>query len=329
MAAHTILLDVHAHLVPLTAADVDGVDGVRSTPAGRLVVDGAELSQAQVYDPRALLAWMDRHQVQSAWVSVPPTLYRPQLDAQQAGPWFRLLNAALDRVLAPHAPRLAPLHQLPMQHPELAAEIAEERVRAGHARFAMAAGDPVGLRVLSDPAYEPLWAALDSAGAFLFLHPGRACDPRLQPLSLMNLLGGPTETALAGAHLAMGGVAERHARITFCLAHGGGTLAAVAGRLQRGQDTGREGAWLGGDKVRQALRRFCVDCITHDAQALSLAAATFGTDRVLFGSDWPFAMGLPEPARQLDGVLPELAMRIAQDNAAALLKRHGDPGSAQ
>jgi aminocarboxymuconate-semialdehyde decarboxylase len=173
--------------------------------------------------------------------------------------------------------------------------------------------------MLSDSDYAPLWAELERAGAFLFLHPGRACDPRLDRFSLSNLLGGPTETALAAAHLAMSGVVERHPGITFCLAHGGGAIAAVAGRLQRGQDTERPGAYLGGERVKQALRRFCVDCITHDAATLELAATIHGADRILFGSDWPFDMGLSQPHRQLEGVTDALRRGIFEDNPARVL----------
>lgn len=327
MTTPSILLDVHAHLIPLGAAQADAItghEGVAWSPSGHLVVDGAELANAQVYDATALVAWMDRHDVGAAWVSVPPTLYRSQLDMVQAERWCRLLNAAMDALVARHAPRLQAMHLLPMQHPEAAARIATDGVHAGQRRYAMAAGDPMGLRVLSSPDYESLWQVLDTAQAFLFLHPGRSCDRRLTPLSLSNLLGGPYETALAGAHLAMGGVAERHPGIQFCLAHGGGALPAVAGRLQRGQDTGRDGSWLGGEKVRTGLRRFCVDCITHDGDALTLATRVFGEDRVVFGSDWPFAMGLPDPAAQLESVSPVLRTRIQQDNAQALLRRHGD-----
>src|SRR5690606_17368882 len=136
--------------------------------------------------------------------------------------------------------------------------------------------------------------------------------------SLVNLLGGPTETALAGAHLAMSGVLERHPGINFCLAHGGGTLAAVSGRLQRGQDTGREGSYLGGEMIRQAMRRFCVDCITHDAASLDLVADAFGADRILFGSDWPFDMGLGDPERQLSGVNEQLKERVLRENGRPL-----------
>jgi aminocarboxymuconate-semialdehyde decarboxylase len=324
MTAAAILLDVHAHILPLRPGVFPPGEGIRWTEAGRLIVDGAELANAELYDPQALIAWMDRHGIGTAWVSVPPTLYRASLVADAALAWCRALNEALRAVAASHPERLGSMYHLPMQHPAVAAEVAAEATRAGQRRFAMPAGDPVGLRVLSDPAYLALWSALDAADAFLFLHPGRACDPRFDHFSLPNLLGGPTETAIAAAHLAMSGIVERHARITFCLAHGGGTLAASAGRLQRGQDTERAGAYLGGEKVRQALRRFCADCITHDAEALKLSGSVFGADHILFGSDWPFAMGLQDPRRQLDAAPAELKLRIFDDNGAALLRSHGD-----
>ncbi|MFX6949903.1 amidohydrolase family protein, partial [Acinetobacter baumannii] len=75
--------------------------------------------------------------------------------------------------------------------------------------------------MLSDPSYAPLWRALNEASAFLFLPPGESCDARLDPFYLANLLGNPTETAVASAHLVFGGILERHPRLTVCLAHAG------------------------------------------------------------------------------------------------------------
>jgi aminocarboxymuconate-semialdehyde decarboxylase len=326
MSVQKIRLDVHAHLIPLRQADVQGLDGIAWSERERLVVDGAELGKRELYEPAALIAWMDAQGIASAWVSVPPTLYRADLEAEKAGRWARVLNTGLAAVAGAHADRLAPLFHLPMQHPAMAVEVATEAAARGQRRFAMPANDARCGRMLSDADYAPLWACLQRAGAFLFIHPTAGCDPRLARFSLTNLLGGPTETALAAAHLAMSGVVERHPGITFCLAHGGGATAAVSGRLQRGQDTERPGSYLGGEKVRQALRRFCVDCITHDAASLELVAATFGSDRVLFGSDWPFDMGLTQPHRQLEGMQPALRQRVFQDNATALLAA-GDPAA--
>ena len=43
-----------------------------------------------------------------------------------------------------------------------------------------------------------------------------------------------------------------------------------------------------------------------------------GQDRILFGSDWPFSMGLPDPHKQLANTDALLRRRIFQDNAKTL-----------
>ena len=232
--------------------------------------------------------------------------------------WTQYANDGLDRLAAKRLDRLAPLYHLPVTHPALAAEVVSERAKTSKARFAMPAGSQDHKVILSDPAYAPLWTALNAARAFLFLHPCKGCDPRYEPFYLHNLLGSPMETALAAAHLAMSGVLERHPDMTVCLAHGGGAAAAVAGRLERGQITGRPGADTGAERPRLAFKRFCIDCIAHDADGLKLAAAMHGQDRVLFGSDWPFSMGLPEPHKQLADTDASFRQRIFQANPKAL-----------
>jgi aminocarboxymuconate-semialdehyde decarboxylase len=318
-APPTIRLDVHAHVIPLRKRDVEALPGIAWTETGFLVVDGTEMPTRQLYDARKLIDWMDAHRVEKAWISIPPTLYRHTLAEHAALQWAEAINIGLTTVAASFSDRLMPLFHLPMQHPGVAAGVAAAASASGQARFAMPAGSAAHGLTFSDADYEPLWAVLNRAHAFLFLHPSRGCDPRLDRFHLHNLVGGPTETAIAAAHLVMSGVLDRHPGITVCLAHGGGVTAAVAGRLERGRSTGRSGPDTAGANVTQALRRFYVDCITHDAAALQLVAATHGADRVLFGSDWPFVMGLPDPARQLADVDPHLLQRLCVDNPERLL----------
>ncbi len=314
-----IALDVHAHLAPVLADRLGAIAGVEwSEDAGALTIDGYTLAAKSVYRPEALLAWMDEHRVDRAWISIPPPLYRLGLDEAAMRTWTHYANDGLDMLAAKRPDRLAPLYHLPVTHPALAAEVVTERAKTGKARFAMPAGSQDHKVILSAPAYGALWPALNAARAFLFLHPCKGCDPRYEPFCLHNLLGSPMETALAAAHLAMSGVLERHPDMTICLAHGGGAAAAVAGRLERGQITGRPGADTGAERPRLAFKRFCVDCIAHDADALKLAAAMHGQDRVLFGSDWPFSMGLPDPHKQLADTDASLRRRIFQDNPKAL-----------
>ena len=105
-----------------------------------------------------------------------------------------------------------PILHLPMYHPTAAHQAANDAIAKGHRLFAMPAGDSRRGRMLSDPEYAPLWRSLDKARAFLMLHPAGACDTRLSRFSLTNLLGGPTETAIAAAHLTMSGVDHRRRR---------------------------------------------------------------------------------------------------------------------
>lgn len=317
--AQRIALDVHAHLAPVLPDRLDGIAGVTwDAAAPALTIDGYTLAAQSVYRPEALIGWMDRFGVERAFISIPPPLYRLALGEEDARAWCRYVNDGLAAIAERHADRLSPMLHLPVQDPALAAEIASGSTAAGERRFAMPAGSADHALVLSDPAYAALWTTLDAAKAFLFLHPCKGCDPRYGPFYLHNLLGSPVETALAAAHLAMSGVLERHPGLTICLAHGGGASAAVAGRLERGQLTGRPGADTGAEPVRRAFRRFCVDCIAHDAQALKLAAAIHGPERVLFGSDWPFGMGLPDPTAQLADVDPVLRAAIFERNAEEL-----------
>ncbi|MBV8188279.1 MAG: amidohydrolase family protein [Alphaproteobacteria bacterium] len=314
-----IALDVHAHLAPVLRDRLASIAGVTwDDAAGALTIDGYTLAAKSVYRPEALVAWMDEQRVERAWISIPPPLYRLDLDLAAMRDWVHYANDGLDVMASRFPDRLSPLYHLPVTHPALAAEVATERARTSKARFAMPAGSQDHKTVLSDPDFAPLWSTLDQVRGFLFLHPCKGCDPRFEPFYLHNLLGSPMETALAAAHLAMSGVLERHPNMTVCLAHGGGAAAAIAGRLERGQVTGRPGADTGAEKPRISFRRFCVDCITHDAATLALAAARHGEDHVVFGSDWPFSMGLPEPHRQLADLDPKLRQRIFQHNAKAL-----------
>ena len=313
----TIALDVHAHLAPVLKDRLTGIDGVTwSEEAGALTIDGYALAARSVYQPEALVAWMDEQRIERAWISIPPPLYRLELDAAATRTWVSYVNDGLDAMAAKFPDRLSPLYHLPLTHPAIAAELI---AKTKAPRFAMAAGYQDHKIVLSDSAYAPLWAALDAARAFLFLHPYRGCDPRYTPFYLHNLLGSPVETALAAAHLAMSGILERHPKMTICLAHAGGAAAAVAGRLERGQVTGRPGADTGAQKPRLAFKRFCIDCIAHDADALRLAAAMHGQEHVLFGSDWPFSMGLPDPHKQLADTDSILRRLIFQENPRRFL----------
>jgi aminocarboxymuconate-semialdehyde decarboxylase len=318
----TILLDVHAHLVPVLPERLGAFDGVAwDAGKGVLSVDGHPIGMKPLYDPAALLRWMDEQGVGHVWISAPPPTYRQQLRGAAARAWADYLNDGLARIAAASGGRLSALVHLPTEAPEVAAAIAAETIARGHLLFAMPCGTG-DERTLGDAEFEPLWQALGDAGAFVFFHPGECADGRLSAFYLTNLLGNPYESTVAIAHLVLSGVLERHPGLQTCFAHGGGLTASVAGRWQRGHATARPGLDTTREPPAQGLRRIMVDCICHGDTALQLVEETFGADHVVFGSDWPFPMGLVEPQRQMADSAATRRARIFSDNSGRLRARY-------
>lgn len=318
-AKEPIALDVHAHLIPIVPERLANLPGAEwHADKEQLVLDGHAIGIKNLFRPEALIAWMDENGVERAWISAPPPAYRQTLDDKSAVDWVRYLNDGLEGISKRFPNRFSPLFHLPLEKPALASEIARERIAGGARCFSAPAGGQTEL-CFSDAALDPLWTALDAAHTFLFLHPGSCCDGRLSAFYLENLLGNPYETAVAVAHLVFGAVSTRFPNIRFCLAHGGGATAAVAGRFQQGFDTKRPGIDTVLATPRELLKGFFVDCITHDPNALELAANVFGSSHIVFGSDWPFPMGVLKPHAQLAPVKSDLRRKILHDNAATAL----------
>lgn len=181
-------------------------------------------------------------------------------------------------------------------------------------------------RWLGDPFFEPLWEAADDLGALVFVHPGTH-GLGMEVLNegfLWNAVGNPVETAIGAAHLLAAGVLERHTGLQVLLAHGGGALPALIGRLEHAWRRRRIGPGLV-EGPEASFRRFLFDTVVHSPLALSGLVAAVGAERVLLGSDLPFEMGSDDPLADLKaiGLDTPAERRIACGNAAALASGGG------
>lgn len=314
-----ISLDIHAHLIPVLPGRLAGLADVTwDASAGKMTVDGHVVGLRAIYQPDALLHWMGAQSVEHAWVSAPPPCYRQHLHGGAALEWSAYLNDGLAEAAAQSEGRLTALPHLPTQDPGIATRIAAEHARNGTRQFSMPTGTGDD-RGLSDPGFDALWQTLDDAKATVFFHPGSCADGRLAAFYLGNFLGNPHESAVAISHLLLGGILERYPDITPCFAHGGGTFPMIAGRLQRGFDSNRPGVDTGAPPPKDMLSRIRVDCICHGEEQVALSEQVFGETNVVFGSDWPFPMGLVDPHTQLADTDPARLDRICRKNAEALL----------
>jgi len=291
--------DVHTHLIPptvLTAA-YRGEHGL-SVDSGSLVVDGHRLPLKRLADPAALLQWIADQDLDGAVVSVPPALFRYDAGVE----WAELVNQGLRELATPRLRVLGHLPLLDPAAPAVAAGLAGEGVFSG---FALGTPDYAGL--------DPVWHVLHELEAFTLIHPGHSDDKRLRSFYLSNLLGNPFETGLAAAALVFADVPGRFPGIRFCLCHGGGVTAAVAGRWQRGVQTARPGIEELSMTVTEAVRSFYVDDLVHDEAMLQLLTKTFGAAHVLAGSDWPFPMGSDAVATERAARAGELTAPLAKE----------------
>jgi aminocarboxymuconate-semialdehyde decarboxylase len=123
----------------------------------------------------------------------------------------------------------------------------------------------------------------------------------------------------------MAGVLEHFPRLRVLLAHGGGALPVVRGRLRRAYRLRPEAAARITGGPDASLRRFYYDTVTHDADLLAGLVRYAGPGQVLLGSDRPFDMGTDDPVGEVRGLgLGPEAGLILGGNAARLLGLAGD-----
>lgn len=326
-------IDVHAHAMPLPLlrrlearglADLSSMDGeiVRLDPAVSGVGPGAPLPLARsMYDPSVRLSEMDACGVSTHAVSLPPFLFcTPSDDQHLVTDVVGNGNDELAGYVADDNGRLLGLGSVPIGFPSAADEARRCLDELGFAGVAI--GSRGAGRELDDPINDDLWTFLAERDAFVFLHPSGVPDPhRQRDFWLPQLVGYPMETALAVARLIFGRVLERF-ELAICLAHGGGCLPALRGRLDLGWSR-KPVARTTSKPPSELTRRLFYDTAVFSTTLLKRLVEDVGPGQVLLGSDHPFELCDRDPVRTVrDLGLDEASTRaILRDNAAGLLAR--------
>jgi aminocarboxymuconate-semialdehyde decarboxylase len=326
-----VTFDVHAHVI-VPEITRDGAAGEPWRPRVFRAADGAQVVEmggkeirsaiAEFVDIDGILAAQEESGVDrvllSPWV---PLLYY-DADPEDGLMRARIQNEALARLARARPEHVAVLGALPLQDPELAAEELGSVMQGGVLKGVEVAASVRGV-FLGDDRFEPFWEAAEAGGALVFVHPTtRGFDsPAFQDHYLWNTVGNPLETAVTGAQMVMAGVMERHPRLRVLLAHGGGALMAVRGRLRHAHGFQPQARSRLRESPDDSIRRFFFDTLTHDEALLRALIDYVGPDQVLLGSDYPFDMG---DARQLDavralGLGPEQEAAVLAGNAERLL----------
>ena len=267
-----------------------------------LLVEGRSRGPIEpgLLDTRRRLAAMDAAgvdvQILSSWVGA--ILHGASADL--AIGWAMAFNDALADLIAEHPTRFLGLGQVALQAPGAAVDELRRIMR--DPRFVgVEVTTRVGDRDLDDPALDPFWEAASEMRCLVLLHPDRALSGRLDSkYARTNTIGNPVETTIAAMSLISGGVLDRNLGLTVCLVHGGGTLPYQLGRIGHAHHVNPGSVGSMHAPPSAYLRRFHFDTVTHSPDVLAFLRDLVGSDRLVLGSDHPFAMGVADPVGELD-----------------------------
>lgn len=297
-----MLIDCHAHILPAQA--------LRRFP-------DPEHPRYVTAEPVALQRMLDEHdRVGVTHAVVSDSFYmesaRDALPSWSSLDRARLFNDGMVELVGRYPGRLFGLGCLDPFGGEASARELERATRE-LGLYGVLVNPSDGEPYLDAPEAEPFLAAAVALDAPIFLHPTRdlPAPEHSNDFALHVGIARPHQTTTCIARMIYSGTLDQHPGLRLLLAHGGGTLPYLAGRLDGTWQGYRPGRWDGPDLLTRPpssyLARFTCDTNLWSAPALRLAVETFGIDGVLFGNDYPPVwVPLDGPLQLLDGLgLPD------------------------
>ncbi len=212
-------IDVHFHIIPPRFVDAvrrgtfveavqieraGGVDRMIYHAPPDVVLEPGTTLRADLYDEQQIIDALTRRGLDAAALGPSPEEFYYWTAPALGGRIAAAYNDGMAEMVRSHPDRFVGLATLPMQDPERAARELERAVTALGLRGAEICTHING-RDLDHPSLHPVYAAAERLGVPLFLHPQNWGDMRrLRDFHLWNLVGFPTETALAASRLILG-----------------------------------------------------------------------------------------------------------------------------
>ena len=278
MTAAPRRIDVHFHLIPPFYRDA-----VYET--GR----GPAIGKYPDWTPQIALDVMDAHGIELALTSLAqPGVGFGAPETMQA--LARRCNEYAAELVARWPSRFGAFATVPMGDLDLAlTEISHALDTLGFDGVSLFAS--YGEKFLGDRSFDPILEMLNARGAVAFVH------PRLHPSSKGLALPWPAfmmeylfDTTRAAVNLAFGGATERFPRIAFVLAHAGGLMPYFAWRLSVAPMIDARLPQVPPEQILARLRHFWFDtALAPTPQTMACLAGVARPERVVFGTDWPFA----------------------------------------
>ena len=323
-------VDIHCHLAtPASRPLVDEYRKPENEPYDFFMGQESKDHNAVMYpgiidqltDPAARIEDMDRTGVDVQGLATFVSEYHywapPDLAAKSA----RIQNDNLASVVAANPDRFVALGAtVPLQDVDLA--VAEMDRAVDELGFkGLQIGGTIDGRNLDEPGFRPFWAAVETKGIPVILHPsGYPESQRFGSYFLTNCIGNPLETMVAATRMIFSGLFEEHPGIKLVLLHGGGYLPFYSSRADHTWEVRPETrVAIPAHPPSHYMKKLFYDTMVFQPLYLRHLIEIVGVDRVMLGTDYPFDMGETDPLGLInatEGLSDDNREAISGGNAA-------------
>lgn len=297
-SARVPVIDVHTHMFSRNWMEAAWASSDESFRLGRgeqegaLIYNGASIGRisAPMLDYDLRIKAMDEAGVDIALISLtaPNVYWGTKAESVQAA---RNINDDFRAAAQRYDGRIRWMASLPWQYAD--ESIAELRRAKQNGAIGVCMLTSIRGTALTDEAYRPIWREIEAMELPVFIHPTK---PEVDYIGqdnsgLFNAVGFITDTTLCFARMVNTGFLDAFPKLNLVASHGGGFLPYISGRLDQMWSRANSDP----NKIRNPpssyIKRIWFDSIVYDQATLEYLVKQVGSDRVLYGSDYPFLIG--------------------------------------
>ncbi len=296
-------IDCHAHIMPATWPDLKykfGYGGfiyldhnAKTNTANMMRDDGKffRTVEQNCFNPDAILWDKSANNVDKMVLCTVPVLFNYWAKPKDTAWWASFLNDHIAKVHEDYPQDFIGLGTLPMQDITLAIKELERLKTLGIPGVQI--GSNINKINLDDDSLMPFYAAAESLGIAIFVHPWEMMgEEYTQKFWLPWLVGMPAETSRAICSMIFGGVFDKFPKLRVMFAHAGGSFPFTLGRIAHGWAVRPDLVNLNDVRnPKDYIGKFWVDGITHDTKSFDYLLDLFGADKICYGTDYPFPLG--------------------------------------
>lgn len=306
-------IDMHSHILPDKLprfADKFGygdfIEIVHHKPGFAKMMKGEKFFREikeNCWDNEIRINEYKEHGVQVQVVCTVPVMFSYWAKPKDTLELSLFLNDHIAEIQNNYPKNVISLATIPMQDSKLAVKELE-RCKNELKIPGIQIGSNINDLNLNEEQFFPIYEACEALNLAIMVHPWNMMGfDKIQKYWLPWLVGMPAETTRAICSMIFGGVFEKFPKLRVNFSHAGGSFFGTIGRIEHGFNCRPDLVAIDNNiNPREYLGKFWIDSITHDSQMLKYIIDLIGTEKISFGTDYPFPLGDLEFGKFLENI---------------------------